>query len=178
MSNHQNISNIITTDNIYYEDNESEDYIEPLKTKKDICTMYPTIIDSYERITYSCEETTVYKLYIVYTIGKTIMLDFYYKKDWLSFLDDYELRSSKTFTETINRLKSPGGLYGFLTNAKCIYITRNLKPHLMGWLEKARKQIVARETHPSRVNELLESGVDLDDIDKVIDSKLAVKLSW
>ena len=183
------------SDEFYYQDdefsNESSDdfYANHPRNQADLFACYPTRVDSYERITEEFDEyygpAIYYDQYIIYVNGTSIMVDTYYKEDvnWSSN-DFYELKSSKTLTETLSNVKKYDGLYPVLIRAQnkrkrhIKYITYIFQPHFKIWLGKAREKIVARESHPDRVNELLESGVDLDDIESVIDSKLAVKLSW
>ena len=168
------------------EDSEysNEEYYQDLpKSQEDVFAHYPTMIDSYERtIEYNSnpyyDPDIIHELFIIYTNGKTIMLDTYYKEERVIVPEVYEFANSKTLNKAICELNKFDCLYSFLEYAHYIHFTHKFQLLFWNWLDIAREKIVARETHPSRVNALLESGVDLDNIDKAIDSKLAGKLSW
>ena len=193
----------IMTDFLLPEESRVTDIIT--RNVRELYRWYSTLQDHYEDVCIDRPSGFVAKtLYIVYLKqGKQYVDIFYRKKIYGKFDDPYRLCHTGTLAYTISKILSTVDedddafiwtcdvneetMYGLFLNRfmkryqnwlRRVRIRRKLKPRFITWLEKAREKIVARESHPDRVNELLESGVDLDDVGNIIDSKLAVKLSW
>ena len=166
------------------------------RDRMDIIKCYPTMVDYQEEVYDYFDvdsdeyyyEDCIHELYVVYTKDQEMLVDNYYQK---------RKHGKKGTTFTFGYTK-PIGEVADLTRSLSVfpkYSERNIsdfldllhidwlyaisvRPIFNRWLEKAREKIVAREAHPDRVRELLDSGTDLDDVGVIIDSKLADKLSW
>lgn len=161
----------------------SNNVFTELISDKDVLFNYPTMLgfckkkyaDGYDR---RGPKTIVHELYVIYRRGVLIMVDKYYKESGRRSDKCYGLYKSETFAELMERLDETDPLYDALVSARRNYIHWRSRSKVKAWLGKARERIVATEAHPDRVRELLESGVDLDDIGDIIDSRTASKLSW
>lgn len=150
-----------------------------------IARSYPTMLYYHEEDTFDgCDHrgprTIIYTLYVVYFAGKKRMVDIYCREKIRgNTVDDpYGFDITKTLADTLvvlNRYNQP---YAVLSRVYGNGFICDNHDRFRKWLGKARERIVKREMHPDRIQTLLESGVDLDDIESVIESKLAGKLSW
>lgn len=138
---------------------------------------YYHVETSYNGYRKSYDQT----LHVVFLVGKKLMVNIYWRE--LDRYDDddtepYYLQATKTLVDVFRRLNRLDPMYAHLKRLFGGGFINNHHFHFRGWLEKARENIVTREMHPNRIQMLLDSGVDLDDIETTIDSKLAGKLSY
>lgn len=145
----------------------------------DIIARYPTLIYKHVKVSFDgCDydgpSYYIYELVIVYLKGKQRMVDIFFSDDD----SPYKFCTTKRLGKYVPLLMNTDIQDNALKRVFINGFIDDKRPQFQKWLGLAREKIVVREAHPDRVRELLESGVDLDDLDKVLESKLATKLSW
>ena len=125
----------------------------------------------------------IYKLTILSRNAYNIpVVNTYIRKMGWAFLlsgSFFSLTNIELLTELVRDMDKTDVKYQNLKYTDIEYrFCRRHKHKFRMWLGVARQKIVDSEAHPARVQKLLESGIDLDDIETIIDSKLAGKLSW
>ena len=146
---------------------------------QDIIQYYPTLVDYYEDEIELCSLIN-YELSIVFRENKTLMIHTYYRerRQGLMYGSYYTFAFSEPL---VTALLTTFRFYHTHSVFERIYYNEVVSKYnvkFIEWLWKSREQIVKEEMHPDKIRSLLENGVDLEDIESEIDSKLADKLSY
>lgn len=148
-----------------------------------IINQYPTLVEHYEYVSESSLMIN-YELYVIYKVGKILMVDVYSREQRPTTIQSlYIYAYSESFVKLLLQIEqfyTSHYYYVFPILERIYYkeITKKYYRKIINWLWKSREQIVKREMHPDRIRSLLDSGIELDDIESTIESKLAGKLSY